>query len=128
MALRGPFLKWAQRAGWLIVTLVAAGGTVWAYETLPAGRGYPVLGIALGVGGIVHLLGDMLTSHGCPVLWPIPIGRRMWRCVGIPDSISVRVGGKVEVFVLRTIFFVVAVLAGGALFAPQLLRRYNIEL
>src|SRR5204862_6159272 len=72
MALRGLFEKWARRAGWLIVTLVAAGATSGAYALLPGNRGYPVLGVAIGVGGIVHLLGDMVTSHGCPILWPIP--------------------------------------------------------
>jgi membrane-bound metal-dependent hydrolase YbcI (DUF457 family) len=127
MALRGLFEKWAERAGWLIVTLVAAGATYGAYELLPDNRGYPVLGIALGVGGIVHLLGDMITSHGCPVLWPLPTGRRMWRCIGIPDSISVEVGGKVEVMVLRTAFTVIAVAAGTGLFAKPLLRRYHID-
>jgi membrane-bound metal-dependent hydrolase YbcI (DUF457 family) len=127
MALRGLFVKWAKRAGWVIVTLVAAAGTAGAYLTLPAGRGYPVLGVALGVGGIVHLLGDMLTPHGCPIFWPFPIGRRMWRCIGVPDPISVEVGGKVEVFVLRTVFFLVGAAAGVGLLARPLLRRYNIE-
>ena len=127
MALRGLFVKWAKRAGWVIVTLVAVAGTAGAYLTLPFGRGYPVLGIALGVGGIVHLLGDMLTSHGCPILWPFPVGRRMWRCIGVPDAIAVQVGGKVEVMVLRTFFFLVAAAAGVGLFAPTLLRRYDIN-
>jgi membrane-bound metal-dependent hydrolase YbcI (DUF457 family) len=127
MALRGLFEKWAKRAGWVIVTLTAAAGTFAAYEYLPDHRGYPVLGVALGVGGIVHLLGDMLTSHGCPVLWPIPTGRRMWRCVGVPDPIAVTVGGKVEVLVLRTMFFLVALGASAGLYARPLLRRYNIE-
>jgi membrane-bound metal-dependent hydrolase YbcI (DUF457 family) len=125
MALRGLFQKWARRAGWLIVTLVAAAGALGAYERLAGGRGYPMLGIALGVGGIVHLLGDMLTSHGCPVLWPIPTGRRMWRNIGVPDLVAVRVGGRVEIFVLRTLFFLVAVVSGLALLAPALLRRYT---
>ncbi len=128
MALRGLFERWAERAGWVIVTLVAAGATVGAYHLLPGHRGYPVLGVALGVGGVVHLLGDMITSHGCPVLWPIPTGRRMWRNIGVPDVIAVRVGGKVEVFVLRTLFFLVAVAAGTRLFARPLLRRYDIEI
>src|SRR6266702_5181085 len=48
MALRGLFVTWAKRAGWVIVTLVALAGTAGAYLTLPAGRGYPVLGVALG--------------------------------------------------------------------------------
>src|SRR5205823_11723935 len=117
-----------RRAGWVIVTLVAAGATVGAYHLLPGHRGYPVLGLALGVGGLVHLLGDMVTSHGCPVLWPIPTGRRMWRNIGVPDAIAVTVGGKVEVLLLRTLFFLVAVAAGAELFARTLLRRCNIPI
>jgi len=119
--LRGLFQKWAQRAGWLIVTLVSAGGAFFVYERLPGGRGYPVLGVAIGVGGIVHLLGDMLTRHGCPLLWPLPVGRRMWRCVGVPDPVSVKVGGKVETYVLRTAFALATVVAVGYLVAPGLL-------
>jgi membrane-bound metal-dependent hydrolase YbcI (DUF457 family) len=127
MALRGMFEKWAHRAGWLIVTLVALAATFGAYERLPAGRGYPVLGLAIGVGGFVHLLGDMLTSHGCPVFWPLPLGRRMWRCIGLPDSFSVKVGGKVEVYVLRTAFWLVSALAGAALVARPVMERFNIR-
>ncbi|OLB77271.1 MAG: metal-dependent hydrolase [Actinobacteria bacterium 13_2_20CM_2_71_6] len=127
MALRGLFEKWARKAGWLIVTLVAGAATWGAYEVLPGNRGYPVLGVALGVGGIVHLLGDMITSHGCPILWPIPTGRRMWRNIGVPDAIAVTVGGKVEVIVLRTLFVLVSLAAGAGLFARPVLRRYNIE-
>lgn len=128
MALRGMFQKWAQRAGWLLVTLAAVAATVGAYERLPAGRGYPVLGLAIGVGALVHILGDMLTSHGCPIFWPIPTGgRRMWRCVGLPDSFSVKVGGKVEVYVLRTLFWAVSLLAAGGLLAPTMIDRFNIR-
>jgi membrane-bound metal-dependent hydrolase YbcI (DUF457 family) len=127
MALRGLFEKWAVRAGWVVVTLAAAAGTSWAYRALPDHRGYPALGVALGVGGLVHLFGDMITSHGCPVLWPIPLGRRTWRCIGVPDAVAVTVGGKVEVFVLRTAFAVVAVAAGVRLLARPLLHRYDIE-
>ncbi|MGC9665663.1 metal-dependent hydrolase [Planosporangium sp. 12N6] len=128
MALRGLFEKWAERAGWVIVTLSAVAATFAAYETLPAGRGYPILGIALGVGGLIHILGDMLTSHGCPVLWPIPTGRgRMWRCFGLPHSMAVKVGGKVEVVVLRTAFTVVSIATAGWMLYQPLLQRFNIK-
>ncbi|MBO0871336.1 MAG: metal-dependent hydrolase [Micromonosporaceae bacterium] len=126
MALRGLFQSWSKRAGWVIVTLVAAAGAWGAFERLAAGRGYPVLGIALGVGGLVHLLGDMVTSHGCPVLWPLPTGRRMWRCIGVPDAIAVKVGGKVERLVVRPVFAVASVLATAALWVPGLWHRYRI--
>jgi membrane-bound metal-dependent hydrolase YbcI (DUF457 family) len=127
MALRGTFERWAHRAGWLIVTLVSAAATFGAYERLPAGRGYPILGVAIGVGCLVHILGDMLTSHGCPVFWPLPVGRRMWRCVGLPDSFSVKVGGKVEVYLLRFAFTLVSLLAGVAMVARPLMQRFNIR-
>jgi membrane-bound metal-dependent hydrolase YbcI (DUF457 family) len=117
MALRGTFERWARRAGWLIVTVASAAATFGAYERLPAGRGYPVLGLAIGVGCVVHVLGDMLTSHGCPVFWPVPLGRRMWRCVGLPDGFSVRAGGRVERYVLRVAFGGVALAAATGLLA-----------
>jgi membrane-bound metal-dependent hydrolase YbcI (DUF457 family) len=128
MALRGLFDKWAERAGWLIVTLAAAFGTSAAYAALPAGRGYPILGVALGLGGLIHILGDMLTRHGCPVLWPIPTGRgRRWRNIGLPDSISVKVGGSVEVYVLRTAFWLVSIATAGWMLYQPLLQRFNIK-
>jgi hypothetical protein len=51
----------------------------------------------------------------------------MWRWIGVPDAVAVTVGGKVEVFVLRTGFALVALAAGTGLFARPLLRRYDIE-
>ena len=127
MALRGMFQTWAKKAGWVIVTAASAAATLAAYGALPAGRGYPVLGVAIGVGGLVHVLGDMLTSHGCPIFWPLPIGRRMWLCVGLPDSFSVKVGGKVEVYVLRTTFWLVSIAAAVALVYQPVLQRLNIK-
>jgi membrane-bound metal-dependent hydrolase YbcI (DUF457 family) len=128
MALRGLFEKWAARAGWVIVTLASAAATFYTFKYLPSDRGYPLLGLAIGVGGIVHLLGDMLTTHGCPIFWPLPLGRRMWKCVGLPDAIAVKVGGNVEVYVLRTAFAVVAAGAGVLLLVPGVARRFHIEL
>jgi hypothetical protein len=127
MALRGLFARWAQRAGWVIVTLASAAAAFGVFERLPGERGYPVLGVAIGVGGIVHLVGDMLTSHGSPVFWPVPIGRRTWRCVGLPDVVTVKVGGKVEVYVLRTLFTMASFGAGGFLVVPTLMQRFNIQ-
>jgi membrane-bound metal-dependent hydrolase YbcI (DUF457 family) len=124
LALRGLFEEWAERAGWLVVTLVAGGAAAATFVQLPAGRGYPVLGFAVGVGCLIHLLGDMITTAGVPLLWPIPIGRRTWRMVGVPDAFAVRVGGRVELL-LRGAFTVVCVLAVAAMFAPALLARFT---
>ena len=127
LALRGLFDEWAKRAGWVMVTLVSAAAAYFTYLNLPGDRGYPMLGLAVGVGCFVHIMGDIITSAGVPLLWPIPTGRRMWRMIGIPNAIAVKVGGKVEVLVLRSAFTVVCVLSAAGLLAPSLLRRFNID-
>jgi membrane-bound metal-dependent hydrolase YbcI (DUF457 family) len=128
LALRGLFHRWAERAGWLIVTLVSAGGAYYTFLHLPPDRGYPLLGLAVGIGCGVHLLGDLITSAGVPILWPVPTGRRMWRMIGVPDGVAVHVGGRVEVFVLRSLFILVSLAAGAAVIGPAALRKLNIEL
>lgn len=129
MTLRGLFVSWSHRAGWLIVTLVAAAAAFGAYERLPSERGYPILGIAIGFGGIVHLLGDLLTDRGCPLLWPIPTGRhKRWRAFGVPDAIALEVGGKVEVVVVRGAFVLIALATGGWLVASALAQRLGISI
>jgi len=127
LALRGLFDEWAERAGWVIVTLCSASIAVFTAARLPGDRGYPMLGFAVGFGCVVHLLGDIITSAGVPILWPIPTGRRMWRMVGVPNGIAVRVGGKTETIVLRTAFTLVALLAIAAMFAPGLLHRFEFD-
>jgi len=111
LALRGLFDEWAKRAGWVVITLMSGAAAWYAFEHLDSHRGYPMIGFAVGFGGFVHLMGDIVTSAGIPILWPIPIKRRMWRMIGIPNSIAVEVGGRVEVVVLRTVFTAIAVLA-----------------
>lgn len=127
LALRGLFDEWAKRAGWVLVTGVSAAAAYFTWLHLPGDRGYPMLGLAVGVGCLVHILGDIITSAGVPILWPIPTGRRMWRMIGVPNALAVRVGGAVEVYVLRGTFMVVSLLAGTGLLAPSVLRRFNIE-
>lgn len=127
LAMRGLFDEWAKRAGWVIVTLVSAGAAWFTFLNLPGDRGYPMLGFAVGVGCLVHILGDIITRNGVPILWPIPIKRRMWLMVSVPDKMAIKVGGKVEVVVLRTIFTAVALLSAAGLAAPWLLRRFDIE-
>jgi membrane-bound metal-dependent hydrolase YbcI (DUF457 family) len=129
MTLRGLFVKWAKQAGWLIVTLASAAAAFGVYQRLPSDRGYPILGLAIGVGGIVHLLGDLLTDRGCPLFWPMPLGKgRMWRAVGVPDAMVVKVGGSVEVMVLRTAFTIVALATGAWLLAKPVMTHFDLDI
>lgn len=122
LALRGLFPRWAERTGWLGVTACAVGGAYAAYLTLPAGPHYPELGFAVGVGCAVHLLGDLITSAGVPLLWPLPVGGRTWRMIGLPRRFALRAGGPGEV-ALRALFVVSSLLAACALAAPQAVDR-----
>src|SRR5262249_4398524 len=115
-------------AGWVIVSLVSAGAAYYTFANLPSDRGYPMLGLAVGVGCFVHLMGDIITSAGVPILWPIPTGRRMWRMIGVPNAIAVEGGGKVEVLLLRGVFTVVSLVAAAGLLGPAALRKFNIDL
>lgn len=123
LAIRGILTDWAKKHGWLLTTLLSAAAAAVVYALLPTGRGYPMIGAAVAVGGIVHTFGDMITREGCPVLWPLPTGRRLWREFGVPDAIAVKVGGGVERRFLLPVFAIIAIVAGIAVAAPQLLTR-----
>jgi membrane-bound metal-dependent hydrolase YbcI (DUF457 family) len=120
------FDQWAKRAGWVVVTLLSAGAAYFTYLNLPGDRGYPMIGLAMAVGCLVHILGDMITSNGVPLLWPIPIKRRMWTMISVPKRMTVKVGGQVEVVVLRGVFTAIAVLSAIGLAVPSLLRRIGL--
>jgi hypothetical protein len=74
---------------------------------------------------VIHLFGDMITKSGVPLLWPIPLSGRMWRMIAVPNGIAIRAGGPGEIFVLRTIFTVVALLAAVGMFAPSVLHNLD---
>ncbi|GAA2523036.1 metal-dependent hydrolase [Pilimelia columellifera subsp. columellifera] len=124
LALRGLFDRWAERSGWLAVTAASAVAAYAAYLTLPGERSYPELGFAVAVGCLTHLLGDLITSAGIPILWPLPLGRRTWRMIGLPKAVAVRAGGPVEVVVLRGAMLIVTGLAALALLAPAAAQRW----
>lgn len=99
LAIRGIMAEWARKKGWLVTTAISAAVTVIAFAGLPE-QGYPLLGVAVGLGCLVHVAGDLITHHGCPLLWPIRIKGRAWYMVTTPPLISVRAGGPFERVVL----------------------------
>ena len=46
----------------------------------------------------------LLTVSGCPILWPIPIGRKRWYPMGPPKAMRFRAGSWVELKVLMPAF------------------------
>ncbi|MEU4804906.1 metal-dependent hydrolase [Actinosynnema sp. NPDC023587] len=100
---------------WLVLVVIGV-ALLWV------GRGDPLaelagitewLGIAIGVGCVVHCLGDALTLSGCPFLWPIPIAGETWYELRPPRLLRFRTGGGFELWVVWPLC-----VAGGVLLLP----------
>ncbi|WP_329113870.1 metal-dependent hydrolase [Streptomyces sp. NBC_01465] len=99
----------AAAGAWILAGVLdkPGNGSDWLF-TQP-GQEYMWLGLPIVLGALVHDIGDALTVSGCPILWPIPIGRKRWYPIGPPKMMRFRAGSWVELKVLMPVFMV----AGG---------------
>lgn len=65
--------------------------------------GYAWLGMAVGLGCLIHVVGDCMTERGCPVLWPLA---QRWV---LPWKIGIKTGKKFEQKILAPILSVVII-------------------
>lgn len=79
-------------------------GAGWLFEQ--PGQQYLWLGLPIILGALIHDIGDALTVSGCPILWPIPLGRKRWYPIGPPKGMRFRAGAWVEIKVLMPAFMV----------------------
>ncbi|MFI5530010.1 metal-dependent hydrolase [Kitasatospora sp. NPDC051853] len=131
LAIEGLLWRHARASSDVLVWLLGAAGAWMLAEVLDRpgngsgwlfegdGQQYMWIGLPVALGALVHCIGDALTVSGCPVLWPIPIGRKRWYPIGPPKAMRFRAGSWVELKVLMPVF---AGLGGiGALAALQLI-------
>lgn len=105
-------IKKAKKAiGVYLVMVVSLAATFAVSFFLPPNENYWWLGIAATGGIIIHLLGDMITKMGIPMLWPIKIHGKRWYDVSLPSFMRITAGGEFEKLVLFPIFSLVATLA-----------------
>ncbi|WP_320784039.1 metal-dependent hydrolase [Streptomyces sp. CRN 30] len=102
----------AATSAWILADILDQpnNGADWLF-TAP-GQEYLWLGLPVVLGALVHCLGDALTVSGCPVLWPIPVGRKRWYPLGPPKGMRFRAGSWVEVKVLMPVFMVLGGVGG----------------
>ncbi|MGW0734827.1 metal-dependent hydrolase [Streptomyces sp. NPDC002851] len=106
----------AATSSWILAGVLDQPGNGSDWFFTGAGQEYMWLGLPVLLGAMVHNIGDGLTISGCPILWPLPIGRKRWYPVGTPRILRFRAGSWVEVKVLMPVFMVLgAVGAVGAL-------------
>jgi membrane-bound metal-dependent hydrolase YbcI (DUF457 family) len=109
LAVRGLMNSIAEKYGWVVTTGISLAVAYGMYHLLDPNRSYWLLGLAMGVGCFIHILGDMITKMGSPLFFPIPIQKKRWREIGLPDSVALRAGGKAENKILLPVLTVVVV-------------------
>ncbi|KRV49992.1 hypothetical protein AQ490_18230 [Wenjunlia vitaminophila] len=126
LAIEGLLWRQARASSDVLVWLLGAASTYVMSDVLvedgadwlftDPGQEYLWLGLPVALGVLVHCVGDALTISGCPILWPIPIGRKRWYPLGPPRAMRFRAGAWVENKVLMPAFLVVGGVSGaGAL-------------
>jgi membrane-bound metal-dependent hydrolase YbcI (DUF457 family) len=83
-----------RQRGTLGAVLLASFVTVAVYVT--AGPSWWWIGVPVAWGTLAHSLGDAVTKHGAPLVWPWRIRGCRWARVGTPGWLRFRTGGLVE--------------------------------
>lgn len=77
-------------------------------HSMPSGIPYTIVGVSLGVGYLIHIIGDCFTTSGAPVFFPIKIRGKLWYDIRF---LKIKAGGVVENFVFMPLFIIVVVVS-----------------
>ena len=101
--------------GTIVATVASLGVSLLLWSMLPSDAVYTSIGTAFGVGWLIHLLGDMCTTQGVPILWPIPIKGKMWWKVRL---LPIKAGGVVENMIFIPLFLLIIALSAVFIVMP----------
>lgn len=76
---------------------------------LPSNIDYTWVGGAVTFGWIAHLLGDMMTVSGVPLLFPLKIKGKRWWDIRLP--LGIKAGGFIETAVLIPMFSIIIIIS-----------------
>lgn len=89
---------------------------------LPASVSSAALGAAVSTGVVVHLLGDMITKRGVPLLGGVVrIGGKRWWNFRPPGLLRIRAGGGMDALLALACTAVTVILAYCVVWAPHLI-------
>jgi hypothetical protein len=103
LGLRG--LLGTRYSGWSAIASIGCGAL--ALWVLPA-DGWWWLGLPVTIGCLVHDLGDMCTTGGCPVLWPLRRCGQAWHRYRPLGRCSFDVNSPTERCIMRILALVLA--------------------
>ncbi|MFG1951675.1 metal-dependent hydrolase [Micromonospora sp. NPDC048830] len=116
LAMRGAVRRrtrgaWGAALTGLVVGLMAA--------ALPGpGGGWWWVGLPLGLGCLVHSLGDALTFSRVPLLWPIRIRGCRWAAVGMWAPLRFRTGSAAELLLVVPVLMLLGAISAWTLITP----------
>jgi len=99
LALAGLFeqvRKAKKKYGSYVMMAVSAVVTLVIASFLPEDQTYPWIGACVGLGWFMHLLGDLITKMGVPLLFPLKIHGKRWYDVTLPSFMRIKAGGTFE--------------------------------
>jgi membrane-bound metal-dependent hydrolase YbcI (DUF457 family) len=113
LGVRGLLHEWDHKADTFVTVAGALAITVecWGWVRHGVDRAQ-WCGVAMVAGCLAHCVGDMITDEGCPVLWPLPFGWRLWYPIGLPSALRYRTGGRVEMVLIGPLCTVLSVWLG----------------
>lgn len=122
LAIRGLAPTWTKKQDWLYVTGLSLALALAVWAILPASAGSAALGAAVAVGCLTHLLGDMITKRGVPLLGGVvSIGGKRWWDFGPPAPLRIRANGMADRILLSACTGAVFLLSYYALADPTVL-------
>ena len=96
----------------MIFNLVSSVGisaitTFGLFTQIPSNMDYSKIGLFVGLGWLIHILGDTFTIQGTPLFWPIPIGGKCWWQLRLT---TIEAGGIVENAIILPLFLILTIL------------------
>lgn len=88
-----------------IVLAFAVSAVIW-YGMADHGN-YTMIGVGLGIGWIIHILGDMFTVSGAPALFPLKIRGKYWYDIRF---LKIKAGGAMENMVFVPLFTLIIII------------------
>lgn len=127
LGIRGLLPEWSKKTDWLLVTGLSAALAYGVWTYVPEAAFGVVLGSAITVGCLTHMLGDLATKQGIPVFAPLLQwkGKRWWN-LKLPKFLSIRANGPADKFLLMG--FTIAVIAQIGLVASGNMRDIMVDL
>jgi len=104
-----PLYKKSKAAGGIIRNLTILAFSVLLVYLLPKELNYSWVGGAITFGWIAHILGDMMTVSGVPVLFPLKIKGKRWWDIRLP--LGIKAGGFIEKTILIPIFSIIIIIS-----------------